>query len=444
MASLGNDTEAGLRSVLAAERALRLAPSHDVAALMTLSAIICGCKGRILFVRGDLEAGAAALASGVATAEAAHLDEVTVELKGMSALVEAVIGRLGRATELALQVSSGVSETSERATSPRVGAATLALAWVRTEESEPERARDLLGQAERQLASYDSSVLAPVLSLLRARVLRSDGDFELALAELEGAGEQLSSAPFTPPVTGWLAESLVVGEATSLLALDRHEEAVGLLQSLRAQERIADEQVLHQALVVAGVEEPSLQEPDTSLAGAPLAVQVNSWLLLAEQSLRSQDPERSEEFLSRALRLAAPERLRRPFFEVGNDLRAFLERSGLSARNRWLRTRTPSDSADTQDIRLPQQRRPFPDADLSSTAVVIPLTLKESEVLAYLADLLTTDEIAETMFVSVNTVRSHVRSILRKLGVSRRNEAVRLAWDLELLPPRGSASASKH
>ena len=64
--------------------------------------------------------------------------------------------------------------------------------------------------------------------------------------------------------------------------------------------------------------------------------------------------------------------------------------------------------------------------------------------LAYLADLLTTDEIAATMFVSVNTVRSHVRSILRKLGVSRRNEAVRLAWDLGLLPPRGSASASGH
>ena len=36
--------------------------------------------------------------------------------------------------------------------------------------------------------------------------------------------------------------------------------------------------------------------------------------------------------------------------------------------------------------------------------------------LGYLAELLTTEEIAATMFVSVNTVRSHVRSILRKLG----------------------------
>jgi LuxR family maltose regulon positive regulatory protein len=39
----------------------------------------------------------------------------------------------------------------------------------------------------------------------------------------------------------------------------------------------------------------------------------------------------------------------------------------------------------------------------------------------------------------VNTVRSHVRSILRKLGVTRRNEAVRRAWELRLLPSPNAA-----
>jgi LuxR family maltose regulon positive regulatory protein len=38
------------------------------------------------------------------------------------------------------------------------------------------------------------------------------------------------------------------------------------------------------------------------------------------------------------------------------------------------------------------------------------------------------------MYVSVNTIRTHVRSILRKLGVSRRNAAVRRARELDLLP----------
>ena len=65
--------------------------------------------------------------------------------------------------------------------------------------------------------------------------------------------------------------------------------------------------------------------------------------------------------------------------------------------------------------------------------VVEKLTTRELEVLGHLAELLTTEEIAATMFVSVNTIRTHVRSILRKLGVSRRNAAVRRARELDLL-----------
>jgi LuxR family maltose regulon positive regulatory protein len=62
-----------------------------------------------------------------------------------------------------------------------------------------------------------------------------------------------------------------------------------------------------------------------------------------------------------------------------------------------------------------------------------PLTPKEQEVLGHLSELLSTEEIAAEMFVSVNTVRTHVRNILRKLAVSRRNEAVRLARALRLI-----------
>ncbi len=66
--------------------------------------------------------------------------------------------------------------------------------------------------------------------------------------------------------------------------------------------------------------------------------------------------------------------------------------------------------------------------------IVEDLTPKELEVLGHLAELLTTEEIAEKMFVSVNTVRTHIRSILRKLGVNRRNAAIRKARQLHLLP----------
>jgi LuxR family transcriptional regulator, maltose regulon positive regulatory protein len=69
-----------------------------------------------------------------------------------------------------------------------------------------------------------------------------------------------------------------------------------------------------------------------------------------------------------------------------------------------------------------------------SDLVVEPLTPREQEVLEQLAELVPTAEIARSMFISVNTVRTHIRSILRKLDVTRRHQAVRRARVLGLLP----------
>src|SRR5690242_46708 len=55
------------------------------------------------------------------------------------------------------------------------------------------------------------------------------------------------------------------------------------------------------------------------------------------------------------------------------------------------------------------------------------LSNREVEVLGYLPTMLTTWEIADELFVSVNTVKAHMRSIYRKLGVSRRRAAVDMA-----------------
>jgi DNA-binding NarL/FixJ family response regulator len=52
------------------------------------------------------------------------------------------------------------------------------------------------------------------------------------------------------------------------------------------------------------------------------------------------------------------------------------------------------------------------------------LSARELEVLLLLDDHLTTDEIAGRLFISEHTVRSHVKSLLRKLGVSSRREAL--------------------
>ena len=58
---------------------------------------------------------------------------------------------------------------------------------------------------------------------------------------------------------------------------------------------------------------------------------------------------------------------------------------------------------------------------------------KELEVLRHLSDLLTTEEIAAAMFISVNTVKTRIRGILRKLSVACRNEAVRWARELDII-----------
>jgi LuxR family maltose regulon positive regulatory protein len=66
--------------------------------------------------------------------------------------------------------------------------------------------------------------------------------------------------------------------------------------------------------------------------------------------------------------------------------------------------------------------------------VVVPLSERELAVLALLPSLLSAREIATEFTVSVNTVKSHIRSIYAKLGVSTRREAVLRAQERGLVP----------
>jgi LuxR family maltose regulon positive regulatory protein len=61
------------------------------------------------------------------------------------------------------------------------------------------------------------------------------------------------------------------------------------------------------------------------------------------------------------------------------------------------------------------------------------LSERELMVLRLLATDLTQREIGRELFVSLNTVKSHTRSIFRKLGVSGREQAVTRARELELI-----------
>ncbi len=117
------------------------------------------------------------------------------------------------------------------------------------------------------------------------------------------------------------------------------------------------------------------------------------------------------------------------------DPRLLADQKWLSQSTATLARPGPADGSETGRSTGPE-----------SSVVVDALTAKELEVLGHLEELLTTEQIAEKMFVTVNTVRSHVRSILRKLGVARRNAAIRKARELGLLdgdPRRRFGGASR-
>ncbi len=67
------------------------------------------------------------------------------------------------------------------------------------------------------------------------------------------------------------------------------------------------------------------------------------------------------------------------------------------------------------------------------TSLVEQLSEREVTVLRYLCSRLTYQEIASALYVSLNTLKSHVKSVYRKLGVASRREAVEVGRELHLV-----------
>ena len=74
------------------------------------------------------------------------------------------------------------------------------------------------------------------------------------------------------------------------------------------------------------------------------------------------------------------------------------------------------------DVPLPPDVRPEPD-----TSLIEPLTDREKDILEKLALGFSSNELADTLFISVNTIRYHLRNIYSKLGTNNRVQAVALA-----------------
>ena len=135
--------------------------------------------------------------------------------------------------------------------------------------------------------------------------------------------------------------------------------------------------------------------------------------------------------LERALDLAEPDGLLLPFL--------LHPAPGLLDRHARHPTAHASLLAEIQD-RL-SGTQPSPRA--RPRPLLAALSESELRVLRYLPTNLTAPEIARELYVSPNTVRTHIKSLYAKLGTHHRAEAVERARALGLLAPSRTAPATE-
>jgi LuxR family maltose regulon positive regulatory protein len=126
--------------------------------------------------------------------------------------------------------------------------------------------------------------------------------------------------------------------------------------------------------------------------------------------------------LEEALALAEPENVRRPFIDAGRPVRELLaDHLRRSGSHRWFASELVRDFDGNGS------------GGGAPAELLDPLSGRELEVLRYLPTMMSNGDIAGELFVSVNTVKTHVKSIYRKLDATRRQDAVRRARQLHLL-----------
>lgn len=325
---------------------------------------------------------------------------------GLLALAESVEAILTSAEDHALR---SLMSADEHGLPPdhRSGSGYLALAVVACERDDQEVAHRRLAQALACPDVHEDPVLAAEATVLRSRLELARGRWEAALTALPhpGAGDER-----------WPAQRLALTRSVVALVRGDHQAAVAAVHSAHAGGP-APLIALARAHLVAGRADRALRllarADDSPDAG--LSDRVSIRLLRAHAALMADDRAAAQRLLGQALDAARPERLRRPFTEAGPWLRHLLNGADgtgpAHARVTWL---TAHEGA-------------------APPSAMQPLSNRERDVLVCVQRMMSADEIAAELTLSVNTVKTHLRSVYRKLCVSRRREAVERGRELHIL-----------
>ena len=353
------------------------------------------------------------LEARLGAASAAGRESELAGLLGWLALAEAVRGHFRRAAKLADQA---VSLASRHRPSGPGGAPLVALAWVHLARNELRQARGFIKLADEALGARPDKLVGAAACLVAAGGALAEGRPAVA-AQIVARARAGWSVP------AWLDQQLILILSRAHAAAGDHQAAVA------AAERAGPSPAAAVTLACAQADAGSAEAAHRALApvleagaAAPDLVRVQAWLVEARLCYADGDDGRGRRSLASALRLAGREQLRQPFALERDWLGAVLRRNPeLADRHRLL-------------LAPALGQRPGPLVPASRPpALIEPLTEREREVLVHVSEMLNTAEVAEQMYISVNTVKTHLRNIYRKLAAAHRSEAVRRARELQLI-----------
>jgi LuxR family maltose regulon positive regulatory protein len=397
-------------------------PDAKLARHRKIRARLLSGRGAVELWSGQLDQAARTLESGVTAATAPGGEGEPEDCLGHLALVEALRGRLGRAATWAAQAAAALKTGEPRPPVPHPSpAALVALAWVHLEHNELRKMHSRLEQADAALGVTPDKLIGAVAWLAAAFGGLAQGR-PAAIAEIVARARSGWSVP------AWLEQRLSLVESWAYAAAGDIQAALAAAGRPGRENSPETAVTLARAWVAAGDAENATRALAPVLAtnsGAPGRVRLQACLVDAQLGYDRGDRVRGRRSLASALRLAEPEQLRLPFVIERGWIEPALRRDPELARaHRGVLA--PSLSCD---------QLPAPPGSPEQRPILAagPLTEREREVLRHLSGLLSTAEAASEMHISVNTLKTHLNHIYRKLAATRRGEAVRRARQLELI-----------